>query len=82
MREIRQSGSEGGGNEQTVSPYPYAFLTSHHSKQESHGTQSMGFYFFPLLPTFLLMTLSPPFLIERRMSIRRCSPLAFLLPIN
>ena len=23
MREIRQSGSEGGGNEQTVSPYPY-----------------------------------------------------------
>ena len=24
MREIRQSGSEGGGNEQTVSPYPYA----------------------------------------------------------
>ena len=25
MREIRQSGSEGGGNEQTVSPYPYLF---------------------------------------------------------
>ena len=23
MREIRQSGSEGGGHEQTVSPYPY-----------------------------------------------------------
>ncbi len=23
MREIRQSGSEVGGNEQTVSPYPY-----------------------------------------------------------
>ena len=23
MREIRQSGSEGGGYEQTVSPYPY-----------------------------------------------------------
>ena len=26
MREIRQSGSEGGGNEQTVSPYPYISL--------------------------------------------------------
>jgi len=26
MREIRQSGSEGGGNEQTVSPYPYLAL--------------------------------------------------------
>ena len=26
MREIRQSGSEGGGNEQTVSPYPYVLL--------------------------------------------------------
>jgi len=26
MREIRQSGSEGGGNEQTVSPYPYVAL--------------------------------------------------------
>ena len=25
MREIRQSGSEGGGNEQTVSPYPYSY---------------------------------------------------------
>ena len=27
MREIRQSGSEGGGNEQTVSPYPYLSFT-------------------------------------------------------
>ena len=26
MREIRQSGSEGGGYEQTVSPYPYIVL--------------------------------------------------------
>ena len=28
MREIRQSGSEGGGNEQTVSPYPYVLPAS------------------------------------------------------
>ena len=27
MREIRQSGSEGGGNEQTVSPYSYLPFT-------------------------------------------------------
>ena len=30
MREIRQSGSEGGGNEQTVSPYPYLKTTFPH----------------------------------------------------
>ncbi len=43
MREIRQSGSEGGGNEQTVSPYPYLCLLLINQKQESHGTLSMGF---------------------------------------
>jgi len=30
MREIRQSGSEGGGNEQTVSPYPYFTFSQLH----------------------------------------------------
>ena len=37
MREIRQSGSEGGGNEQTVSPYPYPSYLHH-------------FYLLPSIP--------------------------------
>ena len=40
MREIRQSGSEGGGNEQTVSPYPYLVLID--EKLKGRPTQHSG----------------------------------------
>ena len=41
MREIRQSGSEGGGNEQTVSPYPYAFYTCIIQKKRPMGFEDI-----------------------------------------
>jgi hypothetical protein len=50
MREIRQSGSEGGGNEQTVSPYPYFTLLL---------LLFFFYFFFPQLPTLLSMPSSP-----------------------
>jgi|688.fasta_scaffold44832_4 hypothetical protein len=54
------------------------FLTLIIQKEETHGTQSMGFY-FPQPPPLLFNSLKPTFLIERRMSIRWCSPRAFFL---
>ncbi|RLS24047.1 MAG: hypothetical protein DWH70_07790 [Planctomycetota bacterium] len=55
-------------------------------KQETHGAQSMGFYFSPT-PTTISIAFKPTFFIERRMLIRWCSPCSFflfflLLPIN
>jgi len=44
MREIRQSGSEGGGNEQTVSPYPYGSWGKK-KKSKAHGLRSMRILF-------------------------------------
>ena len=38
MREIRQSGSEGGGNEQTVSPYPYWMISVKSPWTAFHGS--------------------------------------------
>ena len=40
MREIRHSGSEGGGNEQTVSPYPYFVLND--ASVKGRPTQRSG----------------------------------------
>ena len=46
MREIRQSGSEGGGNEQTVSPYPYLVLNDGKKENPTHFKEVDGVRLF------------------------------------
>ena len=50
MREIRQSGSEGGGNEQTVSPYPYPFTITLFKNKRPMEHSPWAFTFTLFLP--------------------------------
>ena len=70
MREIRQSGSEGGGNEQTVSPYPYHYLSSF--KNKSPTERSPWAFTFTLLFLFLPPTPNP--LPSGKRALRFASP--------